>query len=37
MEHALSDALHALGPRPPPVSDFMSFLFEAELFAEGTR
>ncbi len=35
MEHALSDALHALGPRPPPVSDFMSFLFEPELFAEG--
>jgi len=35
LEHALSDALHALGPRPPPVSDFMSFLFEPELFAEG--
>ncbi len=35
MEHALSDALHALGPRPPPLSDFMSFLFEPELLAEG--
>ena len=35
MEHALDDALHALGPRPPRVRDFMSFLFEPELLAEG--
>ena len=35
LEHALDDALHALGPRPPRVGDFMSFLFEPELFAEG--
>lgn len=35
MEHALADALHALGPRPPPIADFMSFLFEPELLAEG--
>jgi serine/threonine protein kinase len=35
LEHALDDALHALGPRPPRVSDFMSFLFEPELLAEG--
>ena len=35
MEHALADALHALGPRPPPIGDFMSFLFEPELLAEG--
>jgi tRNA A-37 threonylcarbamoyl transferase component Bud32 len=35
MEHALADALHALGPRPPAVSDFMAFLFEPELLAEG--
>jgi eukaryotic-like serine/threonine-protein kinase len=35
LEHDLADALHALGPRPPPLGDFMSFLFEPELFAEG--
>ncbi|MGZ6133986.1 MAG: serine/threonine protein kinase [Myxococcaceae bacterium] len=35
MEHALADALHALGPRPPPIADFMAFLFEPELLAEG--
>ena len=35
LEHALADALHALGPRPPRLSDFMSFLFEPELLAEG--
>ena len=35
MEHALADALHALGLRPPPIGDFMSFLFEPELLAEG--
>jgi serine/threonine protein kinase len=35
LEHALADALHALGPRPPRLGDFMSFLFEPELFAEG--
>jgi len=35
LEHALDDALHALGPRPPRVGDFMSFLFEPELLAEG--
>ena len=35
MEHALSDALHALGRRPPAISDFMAFLFEPELLAEG--
>ncbi|HTS82083.1 MAG TPA: serine/threonine-protein kinase [Myxococcaceae bacterium] len=35
LEHALADALHALGVRPPTVGDFMSFLFEPELFAEG--
>jgi serine/threonine protein kinase len=35
MEHALADALHALGPRPPPLIDFMSFLFEPELLGEG--
>jgi len=35
MEHALADALHALGPRPPTLGDFMSFLFEPELMAEG--
>ena len=35
MEHDLADALHALGRRPPPLSDFMSFLFEPELLAEG--
>ena len=36
MEHALADsALHALGPRPPTLGDFMSFLFEPELLAEG--
>ncbi|HEY1906226.1 MAG TPA: serine/threonine-protein kinase [Myxococcaceae bacterium] len=37
LEHALSDALHALGPRPPPLGDFMSFLFEPELLAEGNE
>jgi hypothetical protein len=37
MEHALADALHALGPRPPPLGDFMSFLFEPELLAEGNE
>jgi serine/threonine protein kinase len=35
MEHDLADALHALGPRPPTLTDFMSFLFEPELLAEG--
>jgi len=35
LEHALADALHALGPRPTPVADFMAFLFEPELLAEG--
>ena len=35
LEHALADALHALGPRPPALSDFMAFLFEPELLAEG--
>jgi serine/threonine protein kinase len=35
LEHALADALHALGPRPPTLGDFMSFLFEPELLAEG--
>ena len=37
MEHALADALHALGPRPPPLGDFMSFLFEPELLSEGNE
>src|SRR5215467_9186910 len=37
MEHALADALHALGPRPPTLGDFMSFLFEPELLAEGNE
>lgn len=37
LEHALADALHALGPRPPPVGDFMAFLFEPELLAEGNE
>jgi eukaryotic-like serine/threonine-protein kinase len=35
MEHALADALHALGPRPATLGDFMSFLFEPELLGEG--
>jgi len=35
MEEALADALHALGPRPTSLGDFMSFLFEPELLAEG--
>ena len=35
MEHALADALHALGLRPPTLGDFMAFLFEPELLAEG--
>jgi serine/threonine protein kinase len=35
MEHDLADALHALGPRPPTLTDFVSFLFEPELLAEG--
>ena len=35
LEHALADALHALGPRPPTLGDFMSFLFEPELLAQG--
>jgi serine/threonine protein kinase len=35
LEHDLADALHALGPRPPVLSDFMSFLFEPELLGEG--
>jgi eukaryotic-like serine/threonine-protein kinase len=33
---ALSAVLHGLGPRPPTVRDFMGFLFEPELLAEGT-
>jgi serine/threonine protein kinase len=33
---ALSAVLHGLGPRPPMVRDFMGFLFEPELLAEGT-
>jgi eukaryotic-like serine/threonine-protein kinase len=32
---ALSAVLHGLGPRPPTVRDFMGFLFEPELLAEG--
>ena len=35
LEHAVADALHALGPRPPTLGDFMAFLFEPELLDEG--
>ena len=37
LEMALAHELHALGPHPTSIADFMRFLFEPELEAEGAE
>jgi hypothetical protein len=37
LEVALAAELHALGPHPTSIADFMSFLFEPELEEEGAK